>query len=245
MYKKEYGDQVIVFDKKKAAEMTDAGNNFGKRNSVLFARNQNFVIAKDMGLKYFLQLDDDYSSFGFVVDENGEYATSDVRIDDIDKIINACLSFLENSGAHSVAFGQGGDYIGGGDGKGFEKARDGVFLRKVMNSFFISTERPFQFRGMMNDDVNTFVTLGQTGKLFATILSLRLWQKETQSGVGGLTDMYLEMGTYVKSFYTVMMAPSCTSIVEMGNINKRLHHQISWKNAVPCIIDEKHKKGEI
>lgn len=245
MYKKEFGGQVIVFDKKKAAETTDAGNNFGKRNSVLFARNQNFVIAKEMGLKYFLQLDDDYSSFGFVVDENGEYATSDVRIADIDKVINACLSFLESSGAHSVAFGQGGDYIGGGDGGGFEKARDGVFLRKVMNSFFLSTERPFQFRGMMNDDVNTFVTLGQAGKLFATILSLRLWQKETQSGVGGLTDMYLEMGTYVKSFYTVMMAPSCTSIVEMGNTNKRLHHQISWKNAVPCIIDEKHKKREI
>jgi len=29
----------------------------------------------------------------------------------------------------------------------------------------------------------------------------------------------------------------------MGRTNKRLHHLIDWGSAVPCIIDEKYKKG--
>ena len=33
-----------------------------------------------------------------------------------------------------------------------------------------------------------------------------LLQKETQSNSGGLTDIYLELGTYVKSFYSVIAA---------------------------------------
>lgn len=64
----------------------------------------------------------------------------------------------------------------------------------------------------------------------------------TQSNSGGMTDVYLENGTYVKSFFTVICSPSCTKIKLMGQTNKRLHHSIRWKNAVPLILDEKYKK---
>ena len=54
--------------------------------------------------------------------------------------------------------------------------------------------------------------------------------------------MYLEMGTYVKSFYTIMYAPSCVKMGLLGLSSKRLHHQVYWNNAVPKILEEKHKK---
>lgn len=241
-YKKRYGDEVIVFNKREAAKITDAGDNFGKRNSVLFARNQNFVIAKEMGLTHFWQLDDDYSGFGWVTDNNYDYKTSDVLTGNLDDILMSLKVFLDDSGAHSIAFAQGGDMIGGGEGTVVKRIRQGRFLRKVMNSFLFRVDRPLKFYGRMNDDVNMFTVNGNRGMLFITVPRLRLWQAETQQSEGGLTDMYLEAGTYVKSFYTVMYEPSCTSITAMGNINKRLHHQIKWKNAVPCIINEKYKK---
>ena len=62
-YKKLYGKQVIVFNKQTAINYTDSGDNFKKRNSVVYARNWNFVIAKELGIDYFLQLDDDYGHF--------------------------------------------------------------------------------------------------------------------------------------------------------------------------------------
>jgi hypothetical protein len=42
----------------------------------------------------------------------------------------------------------------------------------------------------------------------------------------------------VKSFYTVMAAPSCTTIGLFGRIHQRLHHKIDWRKAVPLIIPE-------
>ena len=69
-YKRLYGDEVIVFSKQKAMDMTDAGDNFKRRNSVVYARNYNFTVADELGLKYFLQLDDDYTNFAFAFDND-------------------------------------------------------------------------------------------------------------------------------------------------------------------------------
>jgi hypothetical protein len=57
-----------------------------------------------------------------------------------------------------------------------------------------------------------------------------------------MTETYTDEGTYLKSFYTVMYAPSRMTISLMGAINPRLHHKIRWNNAVPMILDEKYKK---
>lgn len=50
-----------------------------------------------------------------------------------------------------------------------------------------------------------------------------------------------DSGTYVKSFYSVIFAPSCVSIAMMGDKHKRIHHNISWDNCVPKILNEKYK----
>jgi hypothetical protein len=241
-YKKNYGDQVIVFDKKAAAKMTDAGDNSGKKNSVLFARNYNFVIAKELGLTHFWQLDDDYSSFGWVSDNNYNYLTAGALTTSLDSILLALCNFMDESNADSVAIAQGGDLIGGGEGALVKKLKEGKFLRKVMNSFLFKTEKPLKFYGRMNDDVNMFTVNGSKGKLFITVPRLRLWQAPTQSLDGGLTEMYLESGTYVKSFYTILYRPSCAVIGLMGTAHKRLHHKIKWKYTVPQIISEEWKK---
>ena len=64
-YKQNFGSQVFVFPKKAAIAITDSGDNFTQRNSVVYARNYNFVVAKELGIKYFLQLDDDYTQFRY------------------------------------------------------------------------------------------------------------------------------------------------------------------------------------
>ena len=46
-----------------------------------------------------------------------------------------------------------------------------------------------------------------------------------------------------ESFYTVMYAPSCVQVGDMGRMNKRLHHKINWDNAVPKILSESYRKA--
>ena len=68
-------------------------------------------------------------------------------------------------------------------------------------------------------------------------------QQLTLQVSGGLTDVYMQYGTYVKSFFAVMYNPSCVKISELGQTNKRIHHRVSWNNAVPKILNEKYKKN--
>jgi hypothetical protein len=59
-----------------------------------------------------------------------------------------------------------------------------------------------------------------------------------------MTEMYLDSGTYIKSFYTIMYAPSCSKVIRLTANKKatRLHHRISWEKAVPKIVREEWKK---
>jgi hypothetical protein len=133
---------------------------------------------------------------------------------------------------------QGGDFLGGNKG-GNAKIK---LMRKAMNTFLCSTERPFKFIGRLNEDVTTYVNLGSKGSLFITTTNLMITQKGHQQEKSGLTDVYLDSGTYVKSFFSVMYNPSSVKIADVSNKHKRIHHKVKWKYAVPKIINEKYKK---
>lgn len=236
-YKELYQDEVIVFSKDEYKGTFDIGDNFDKDNVVVFARNANFDIAKKLGLDYFLQLDDDYQSFLFRMRSSEKLIGR--MINDLDSIFNKFIEFLKNTNTTSIAFSQGGDFIGGKDNPIFDSINS---KRKLMNCFFNSTKRPYKFYGRINEDVNCYIANGKTGTIFLTHPNISVNQMMTQSNSGGLTEFYLDGGTYVKSFYTILFNPSAVSIKTMGRTDKRLHHSIKWINAVPVIIRESHKK---
>jgi len=221
-------DNVKVFDKKAMADSIDEGNNFDNRKVIIHARNACFNIAKELGITYFVQFDDDYYYFGY------RYDTGAKIIKNLNKVFDAILNYYKSANITTIAFSQGGDHIGGFSGI--------MLKRKAMNSFFCSTERPFQFVGSINEDVNTYTTLGARGNLFFTFTNIQLDQKDTQSNKGGMTDEYALTGTYVKSFHTVMMQPSSVKVSMMNANNVRLHHLIKWGNTTPMILDEQYKK---
>jgi len=243
-YLERFGDDVHVFDKEEIAQRCDCGNNYGKRNGILFARNASFEVAKGLGLKYFWQLDDDYPSFHWACDLEGKYldAVNRTQIKNLDAVIDACLDFMVTSNALTVAFSQGGDFIGGANGRFAQLASQKRFARKAMNSFFCDVDRPIGFKGVSNEDVNAYVEGGRRGQLFVTIPRLRLQQRATQSQSGGITELYLDCGTYVKSFTTVTYAPSCVKVGMMGDKHPRIHHHVRWKNTTPFILSEKYRK---
>lgn len=237
-YRDKYGDMVIQFDKKAVSETFDECDNFEDRRAIVYARNVCFKLAKELDIKYFLQLDDDYTSFEYRVDNNNNYTYRPIK--NFDNIISMFLEYYKSIPALSIAFGQGGDFMGGSqNGKVLQKD---YTKRKCMNTFFCSTEKPFKFIGRINEDVNTYTTLATRGALFLTVLNVSISQMSTQTNAGGMTDIYLDNGTYIKSFYSIINCPSSVKIFLMGTTHKRLHHNISWENTTPMIIDEKYKK---
>lgn len=238
-YKRIYGENnVVVFDKLDISRRYDTMDNFDERRTIFYARNACFEIAEKLGYKYFLELDDDYTQLAYKVVRDGKFKSIDVK--DANTLFDDMLDFLDMSGACTVAFAQGGDFIGGKDNKRFREK----ILRKAMNSFFCRTDRKFEFIGRVNEDVNTYCLLGTQGKLLFTYTDVVIEQAQTQKQKGGMSEQYLDSGTYLKSFYTVMCCPSCVTIEMMGGSKNgmRLHHMIHWNNCTPKILSEKYKK---
>jgi len=237
-YRRLYGEKVIVFDKRAVWKTFDQADNFVDLRTPVYARNACFQIAAELGLDYFLQLDDDYSRFGYKFD--AEFMYVDKTVLNLDRLFATVLAFYKSIPALTVALSQTGDFIGGCKGR---YARTVMLKRKAMNSFFCSVKRPFKFIGRVNEDVNTYVALGNRGDLFLTIFQATLWQMRTQLNPGGFTDVYLNEGTYWKSFYPVMYAPSCVKVSALRQRHGRIHHKIAWANAVPCIVSEEYRKS--
>jgi hypothetical protein len=243
-YRADFGaEMVLVFDKLHYASLVDNCDNFQNRRTTTHARNACFDFAAQLGFEYFLVLDDDYTEFKHNYDKSGSFKRSVIR--ESDMIFDAMFRFLEtDERIFSVCFIQGGDLIGGDS-----SLKKGVFpfrKRKAMNSFFCKTSRRFWFFSRLNEDVNTYLAMGHRGGIFLSVPEIALNQMQTQATSGGMSEAYLASGTYVKSFYTVMIGPSYASVQwPQSNTSKtirRIHHKISWKHAVPKILDPSHKK---
>lgn len=243
-YIRRYGDRVLTFSKKEEAAATDDGDNFPGMRGVIYARNASFDLARKVGCRYFVQLDDDYSGFYYRFDGSGFYGNW--KLEPLDWLFSAFVNYLAATPFASIALSQGGDHIGGGESKRVNGTK-----RKAMNSFFCDVDRPFKFLGRINEDTTTYVCEQRRGLLFLTVMAAQLNQKATQTNTSGMTDLYLDYGTYVKSFYSVMYAPSAVKITAMGDNriegrgHKRLHHLVDYNAAAPCIIRERHRKASL
>ena len=233
-YIEKFSDQVVIFDKKEIAKSFDTADNFDDMRTIVYARNACFQIANKLKIKYFIQLDDDYHCFQYRFDNYLDYRPKVIK--DMDTVFSKLVESYIDIGCDSIAFLQGGDFIGG---EGNQNATKIKVKRKCMNLFVCSTERPFQFLGRINEDVNTYTSCASKGLLLLSINQCTLEQSETQTNSGGMTEVYLDSGTYIKSFYSVMFQPSSVTVFPMQDRSTaRLHHRVNWECTVPKILRE-------
>lgn len=236
-YIKNFGKEYIYIFHKDNVKFDLMTNEKKDKRAIVWARNVCFKAARDLGVKYFIELDDDYTEFSFTYSPKGEFKQK--HLTNLDKVFDVFLDFyIKNKRIKSIAFCQRGDFIGG---KGNGIITKHQWKRKAMNSFICATDREFEFKGKINEDVNTYVGLGNKGELFFSVPDVALNQVQTQQNEGGMSDIYLLKGTYYKSFYSVMILPSAVKISTMGYIEKRIHHKINWNNTVPKILKEEVK----
>lgn len=233
-YQRRYGDKVLVFSKDDVIGQFDRMDNFDRRNVVVYARNAIYEKSKEAGLRFVAVLDDDYTQLEFRVTKNYGYHACGMK--NADGVFAAFLEFLNNAECSTICFAQGGDFIGGSQNRRFAIKK--LPLRKMMNLYFFDVERPVKFMGTINEDLTASVAEGIAGRVVLTTPLVSVVQKTTQSNAGGLTEVYLDLGTYVKSFYSVMYAPSAVKVAEMGSTSKRLHHSVEWKYAAAKVIRE-------
>lgn len=142
LYRDQYKDQCLVFSKADIASRFDCGDNFRNNAAIFYARNACFDLAESVGVKYFIEMDDDYGHFSYKFDTHLAYLERYIL--SLDKVFSALIEYFTSIDALSIAMAQNGDFIGGGD-SGFASAIR--LKRKAMNSFICSTDRRFNFVG--------------------------------------------------------------------------------------------------
>lgn len=241
-YIKRFGEEhVKIFNKIEVAKKFDLMDNFDNDKCVIYARNVCFDIAESMGYEYFCELDDDYIDF-FVRWKDNTTLKRKHFSGSMEDVFNAYIEFL-NCSPHiqCVSLPQGGDFIGG-MGSNLVKRKS---LRKCMNSQICKVSDRFYFHGRLNEDVNAYLDCDERGRLFLQVFDSEkggvvLDQRPTQTG-GGMTGIY-DMGTYLKSFYSVIRRPSTVQISMMGDTHTRIHHLINDNLAHPKIISGYYRK---
>lgn len=112
-YKKNFGDSVIQFCKAEYLKKSDTMDLDGPRGIVLPARNATFDIAKNLGLEYFLMLDDDYVDFEFRYPhwkKDKQLELKGYSIKNLESVFDGFLDWLDATGALTIAFAQGGGF---------------------------------------------------------------------------------------------------------------------------------------
>ena len=237
-YIKKYGNIVLTFSKSKTN--VDTFDNFRGNKAILWARNAVYDMSKTIGFDHFVMLDDDYSDF--------EYRyIKDFKMKEIKpkNTVNLCfesffkfLDYTPNLGC--VCFSQGGDFCGGVQNNAVANG----YRRKAMNCFFCRTDRRIEFSGRLNEDVTSYTLNASRGIGMITVFKAMVRQLKTQSIGGGITELYNAVGTYQKTFYSLIAMPSAISISSFGfGHSTRIHHNVSFDHACPCFISDKFKKA--
>lgn len=241
-YRERFGDRVIQFCKAEVAKTFDEMDNFDDRRAIVYARNVCHSLAVELGYRFYVQLDDDYTKFEYRATSRLEKQWRKVN-KTLNGVFECLIEYLESAKRmRTIALSQGGDFIGGGPSIVCQ------LKRKAMNSFIGDTGRPLSFIGRINEDVNTYTALGRQGVLFFTTMQANLQQKQTQAHSGGMTSIYLDSGTYVKSFYSVMATPSAVQIGVLHDSrgqSSRIHHSINWRCVSPMILSQTQRRRHV
>lgn len=253
-YKRVWGDErVIVFPKQATVDDFDIGDNFTGGASAI-PRHAIWKLANEYGYRWFTMLDDDYTYFRWRFDHRlrpvhwgvtEETQQKQPRVLDLNRAYRAVLDWFKTTPEQlvAVAFGQGGDFVGGTGNIYLQTVRT---KRKAMNTFILDTQRPFTFPGRLNEDVNAYTESQRRGLGFISTFQISIDQPQTQQAGGGLTDEYLASGTYVKAFTSVMRCPSAVQIAHLAdrNSNPRIHHRVDYSKCAPAIVSAELRKNK-
>lgn len=227
---KENAIDFFTFDKD--TEVSDQMYNQKLKSGAVCTRKVVENVIRDKGIKYFCVLDDDYVQFMF---PNRKM----VGAKSLNKLIDKYCRILEKVPFVSVmSLAQNGETVAGTE-EFYKKTK---FKLKAMNFWFCNIDKPVEYSGIMNDDVNAGILLNKYGNFSIQYGGIIIQQAQQSSG--GMKDIYAQTSAmYQKAMFSLMLAPSFTKLNYLkcfsgGVENRRIYHNIQRKFAYPYVVEQ-------
>ena len=200
------------------------------RRSAGQARNQFYDIVSDLGINFYLVIDDDTNTYE--CRPFGVYH----RTAQLDELIDTFLGikeFMQRQKIGCFGLSQTGDM--------FARTNEKIMRKKVMNTTFYDTR--FIYRGersVQDNDTSQFVGIMNEGFFTGSLASgIVLNQTTSATAKGGLTDLYNECKLLNKSLVIPIQFPSCCFAERQKRNGARIHHKIKHKNLSPYLVKGK------
>lgn len=223
------GYQLHIFDMDEARARYDYVHRPSKaRRSAGQARNMFYDIAEELGITFYIVIDDDTSHFEyrpFV-----KYMRK-ARIEEVVKTFVMIKALMQKHHLGVFGLSQTGEMFGAD--------YDTKLLRwKVMNVTFYDTRYIYRGeRGVQDNDTSQFVNIYNEGYFTASLRSgIVLSQAPSATQSGGLTDLYQECKLLNKALVTVIQFPSAIVAEKQVMNGNRLHHHINARYLIPKVM---------
>lgn len=200
------------------------------RRSAGQARNMFYDLVKDLGIDFYLVIDDDTTNY-----QVRPYAvyTRSAKGEDLVNVFDAIKEFMLKRKIGVFGLSQTGDM--------FAVPYLNVLRNKVMNTTFINTKYIYRGeRGIQDNDTSQFVGIMNEGYFTGSLASgLVLAQTASAKQDGGLTDLYRENKLLNKSLVTPIQFPTAIHAEKQQKNGGRLHHKINARYLYPKILKGK------
>ncbi len=223
-YLKNYGDRVLVFNKKRYMDVVDVFYNVPNPNHPVYARNAVYDLAIERGYRYFVCLDDDMSALRI------RTAKAERGTENIDGVFQAVFRFIRDSGVYIYGSGGASSFFGG--------FKDEMLFTAV-NACFCDTQRRVEFKCHYNEDVVTPLAYNKVGKIICATCHIHFFFQADGSNAGGIE--------YERSFRECYIY--CVSALISDPAKPRITYtppshiaKIRSGKAHPMILNEKWRK---
>jgi hypothetical protein len=229
-YKKIWGeDRIIIFDWFSQIKKTKFLDNFFDKlpSGASPVRNATRDISYSRGELRHWQFDDDYVNFGYFSFKEKKFKTiKDGKI--LEYFLFKITEFGYKINLPNVGFSLAHETYP-------EEASN--FSKRIFNAHNLNNLNFVEWEGRLNDDLINAIKVYKFGQSEFSFKFLNTKPFETQKVKGGLTDIYKDYGTVLKTMYAILYEPKVTKLViKFG----RYHHETDWKLITPKILDYKY-----
>lgn len=227
---------VLVFNKQEYVDKLDIG--MSKENpqlaAVLYARAAVEDFAKDMGLDYFIVMDDDLLGFRYRYVKDNKLCSKPVE--NFDEVIYNYIEFIKASNSLCLSFAHDGSFIGGAEcvlsGKMLER-------RSCHTLYLRDASKEFNWRFAVNEDYVTSLLYANVGELMFTLPFVQRTISGMNDRKEGMHDLYESTSEFQRAFYNVIACPWTCSVAEYkGHKVVRTNKNIAY----PKIISDKYRR---
>ena len=233
---KEHVFNLLVFHKQDYIDKLDIGMSKSnpQRAAVLYARAAVEDFAKDMGLDYFIVMDDDLYGFRYRYVKDNKLCSTPVE--NFDWLIYNYIEFMNTSNSLCLSFAHDGSFIGGAD-----VVKSGKILeRRSCHTIYLrDTRKEFEWKFTVNEDYVTSLLYANVGKLMFTLPFVQRNISGMNDRKEGMHDLYNSTSEFERAFYNIIACPwACT----IADYKGRKVVRTNKNSAYPKIVSSSYRR---